>query len=384
MKQRTMNITRNIICILGLLTLIILIKPTKVCAFSMNDAKSSPVLNSGKYRTSRLRDEYDVKLFQVKMPERGYFRITLRPDAFANLDDIVDGWNFSIYRKDDLSDPVASYWEIETKMSTEKLVLAKGTYYIAVESWSSYEAPRACFNIKADIVSDNSWEKENNDTLKKADAITIGKKYQGTLFDNMDEDCFKVTAPNTGKITATLQCDPDTDVNYIEDGWNMAIYSANNSEDPIIKEEGIVTKGSIKFNVTKGKTYYIHVYNYDLGAPLGYVYHLSTSFKGPKVTSVKKNTTTAKKTVKMVTGVSLKVKKKKINIHFKLISNVSKYQIMYSTKKSFKNKKVVTVKSGNVTIKKSKRKKTYFVRIRAISKNGKAGAWSVVKKVRVK
>lgn len=384
MKQRTMNITRNIICILGLLALIILIKPTKVCAFSMNDAKSSPVLNSGKYRTSRLRDEYDVKLFQVKMPERGYFRITLRPDAFANLDDIVDGWNFSIYRKDDLSDPVASYWEIETKMSTEKLVLAKGTYYIAVESWSSYEAPRACFNIKADIVSDNSWEKENNDTLKKADAITIGKKYQGTLFDNMDEDCFKVTAPNTGKITATLQCDPDTDVNYIEGGWNMAIYSANNSEDPIIKEEGIVTKGSIKFNVTKGKTYYIHVYNYDLGAPLGYVYHLSTSFKGPKVTSVKKNTTTAKKTVKMVTGVSLKVKKKKINIHFKLISNVSKYQIMYSTKKSFKNKKVVTVKSGNVTIKKLKRKKTYFVRIRAISKNGKAGAWSVVKKVRVK
>lgn len=384
MKQRTMNITRNIICILGLLTLIILIKPTKVCAFSMNDAKSSPVLNSGKYRTSRLRDEYDVKLFQVKMPERGYFRITLRPDAFANLDDIVDGWNFSIYRKDDLSDPVASYWEIETKMSTEKLVLAKGTYYIAVESWSSYEAPRACFNIKADIVSDNSWEKENNDTFKKADAITIGKKYQGTLFDNMDEDCFKVAAPNTGKITATLQCDPDTDVNYIEDGWNMAIYSANNSEDPIIKEEGIVTKGSIKFNVTKGKTYYIHVYNYDLGAPLGYVYHLSTSFKGPKVTSVKKNTTTAKKTVKMVTGVSLKVKKKKINIHFKLISNVSKYQIMYSTKKSFKNKKVVTVKSGNVTIKKLKRKKTYFVRIRAIGKNGKAGAWSVVKKVRVK
>lgn len=67
MKQRTINITRNIICILGLLALIILIKPTKVCAFSMNDAKNSPVLNSEQYRTSRLRNEYDVKLFQVKM-----------------------------------------------------------------------------------------------------------------------------------------------------------------------------------------------------------------------------------------------------------------------------------------------------------------------------
>lgn len=59
----------------------------------------------------------------------------------------------------------------------------------------------------------------------------------------------------------------------------------------------------------------------------------------------------------MVTGVSLKVKKKKINIRFKLVSNVSKYQIMYSTKKSFKNKKVVTVRSGNVTIKKLKGKR---------------------------
>lgn len=66
MKQRTINITRNIICILGLLALIILIKPTKVCAFSMNDAKNSPVLTS-QYRITRLRNEYDVKLFQVKM-----------------------------------------------------------------------------------------------------------------------------------------------------------------------------------------------------------------------------------------------------------------------------------------------------------------------------
>ena len=75
--------------------------------------------------------------------------------------------------------------------------------------------------------------------------------------------------------------------------------------------------------------------------------HISTSFKGPKATPAKKTTNTSKKPVKMVTGVSLKVKKKKINIRFKLVSNVSKYQIMYSTKKSFKNKKVVTVRSGN-------------------------------------
>ena len=134
MKQRTKNIARNIICTLGLLTLIILLKSTKVCAFSMNDAKNSPVLNSGKYRTSRLRDEYDVKLFQVKMPQRGYFRITLRPDAFADPNDIGYGWNINIYRKDDLSYPIARYWQLEEKMSTEKIVLPQGTILHRSES----------------------------------------------------------------------------------------------------------------------------------------------------------------------------------------------------------------------------------------------------------
>ena len=111
MKQRTINITRNIICILGLLALIILIKPTKVCAFSMNDAKNSPVLTS-QYRTTRLRNEYDVKLFQVQMPKSGYFRITLRPNAVADENDIVYGWNLNIYRKDNLKEPVKQYWQI--------------------------------------------------------------------------------------------------------------------------------------------------------------------------------------------------------------------------------------------------------------------------------
>lgn len=357
MKQRTINITRNIICILGLLALIILIKPTKVCAFSMNDAKNSPVLTS-QYRTTRLRNEYDVKLFQVQMPKSGYFRITLRPNAVAD----------------------------ENKMVTEKLVLTSGTYYIEVKSYSEYGMSPIMvpFDIKADVVSENNWEQENNNTFKKANKISIGKKYQGTLFDDIDEDWFKVVAPNTGRITATLNCDPDTDVNDVGDGWDVSVYSASDINTEIVKEEGIITKGSVRFNAVKGRTYYIYVYSYHYSFPEGYTYQLATSFKGPKATPAKKTTNTSKKPVKMVTGVSLKVKKKKINIRFKLVSNVSKYQIMYSTKKSFKNKKVVTVRSGNVTIKKLKRKKTYFIRVRAISKNGKAGAWSVVKKVRVK
>ena len=386
MKQRTINITRNIICALGILALIILIKPTKVFAFSMNDAKNSPVLTWGQYRTARLSNAYDVKLFQVKVTNRGYFRITFKLDDSANTDNIGYGWDLNIYDKNNLSEPIIKETEITGTRTTKKLVLAKGTYYIEVKSYSEYGMSPIMvpFDIKADVVSENNWEQENNNTFKKANKISIGKKYQGTLFDDIDEDWFKVVAPNTGRITATLNCDPDTDVNDVGDGWDVSVYSASDINTEIAKEEWIITKGSVRFNVVKGRTYYIYVHSYHYSFPEGYTYQLATSFKGPKATPAKKTTNTSKKPVKMVTGVSLKVKKKKINIRFKLVSNVSKYQIMYSTKKSFKNKKVVTVRSGNVTIKKLKRKKTYFIRVRAISKNGKAGAWSVVKKVRVK
>ena len=150
-------------------------------------------------------------------------------------------------------------------------------------------------------------------------------------------------------------------------------------DEALVRKDEIKTAGSISFNVKKGTTYYIHIeMSSYFGTPVGCVYHLSTSFAGQKTTSANKNTTTVNKTVKMVTGVSLKAKKKKLNVRFKTVANAAKYQIMYSTKKSFKNKKVVTVRSGNVTIKKLKRKKTYFIRVRAISKNGKAGACMAV------
>lgn len=168
-------------------------------------------------------------------------------------------------------------------------------------------------------------------------------------------------------------------------GWEMKVYSAKNMDEALVRKDEIKTAGSISFNVKKGTTYYIHIeMSSYFGTPVGCVYHLSTSFAGQKTTSANKNTTTVNKTVKMVIGVSLKAKKKKLNVRFKTVANAAKYQIMYSTKKSFKGSKVVTVKTGNGTLKKLKSKKTYFVKVRAISKNGKAGAWSTVKKARVK
>ena len=89
-----------------------------------------------------------------------------------------------------------------------------------------------------------------------------------------------------------------------------------------------------------------------------------------------------------VKGLTVKSKKKKqMTVKFSKISNVKGYQISYSTSKKFKSAKTITVTSNSKTIKKLKSKKTYYVRVRAIRKDGTKtlkGAWSTVKRVKIK
>lgn len=79
----------------------------------------------------------------------------------------------------------------------------------------------------------------------------------------------------------------------------------------------------------------------------------------------------------------------KISAYWNKISGTSGYQIQYSTEKSFKNAKTVTVKSGSSgkTISGLKKGKTYYVRMRRYRKvSGQKyySGWSGKKKIKVK
>lgn len=89
-----------------------------------------------------------------------------------------------------------------------------------------------------------------------------------------------------------------------------------------------------------------------------------------------------------IKGVVAKNQKKcKVKVTWKKVPNSLGYQIQYATNKKFKKAKKKTVKSTFVTLKKLKKKKTYFIRIRAYKiADGKKvyGKWSSVKKVKIK
>lgn len=80
-----------------------------------------------------------------------------------------------------------------------------------------------------------------------------------------------------------------------------------------------------------------------------------------------------------VVGLRLKGKKKALQVSWKKCNAVSGYEIWYSTSKKFETKKKKTVKSSKYLIKRWKKKKTCYIKVRAykIQKGKKVyGAWS--------
>ena len=87
---------------------------------------------------------------------------------------------------------------------------------------------------------------------------------------------------------------------------------------------------------------------------------------------------------------SKKVKKSKtckVTLSWKKVTGAKCYQLQYALNKKFKKKKSIQTKKTKYTIKKLKKNKTYYIRVRAYKMNGRKkvyGKWSTVKKVKIK
>lgn len=99
-----------------------------------------------------------------------------------------------------------------------------------------------------------------------------------------------------------------------------------------------------------------------------------------------------KKSASAITSVkgkisSIKSAGKSIKLKLANLGSADGYQIQYSLKKNFKNAKKIQKKSTNITIKKLKKNKRYYVRVRVYGKvDGKTyyGKWSARKSIKTK
>ncbi len=114
------------------------------------------------------------------------------------------------------------------------------------------------FKFKVKVVNDGDkfFEKENNNTAKKATSIKVKKTYSGVLNDNEDVDWFVFKAPSAGKYKFTAANTED------HHGWiGFTGYKTKNKADGnyvgIYNESGFKKIKTV--SLKKGQKYYIKV-----------------------------------------------------------------------------------------------------------------------------
>ena len=107
-----------------------------------------------------------------------------------------------------------------------------------------------------------------------------------------------------------------------------------------------------------------------------------TPTEKPKVTPISVN-----RLERVVVGTVKNIRGRKVVVKWKNVVGISGYQIQYATNKKYKKAKKTVTQKKQYVIKKLRKKKTYYIRVRAYTVyNGKTvyGRWSKVKKVKIK
>jgi len=90
---------------------------------------------------------------------------------------------------------------------------------------------------------------------------------------------------------------------------------------------------------------------------------------------------------RVVVGTVKNIRGRKVVVKWKNVVGISGYQIQYAANKKYKKAKKTVTHKKQYVIKKLRKKKTYYIRVRAYTVyNGKTvyGRWSKVKKVKIK
>lgn len=210
-------------------------------------------------------------------------------------------------------------------------------------------------------------------------------------------DAVKFTVPAKGKINIRLTSENyyytnnNTDSGF-HDTLCFSIYKATDLQNKIYYSDTRWTDGGyisaydyyyIDYNVNLSKDTYYLVFSYQCDDVTSEIFAGSFDYR-LSYTPAFSNTSISK-----VTPL-----KKSFKVNWKNCSNVSGYQIQYSTNKSMKNAKKITVKGSKYyarTIKNLKGKKKYYVRVRTykvVKVNGKNktyySKWSSKKAVTTK
>ena len=221
--------------------------------------------------------------------------------------------------------------------------------------------------------SSQYWEKESRVSAseawgtraKGATSIAAGKTYTGNLWNSYDNDLYKVVAPKDGYVTFTMN--PNDVSSNLGSGYRFNVLSGSGS-----------TLYSVEAKTAQSKTLYLKKGTY-------YV-EMSARWNWSSDAPVLKNYLVFAKFRAATPGKILTINKSGAKVSWSKASNVSGYQVAYSTRKNFKGAATKTTAKTFYNLSNLKKGSTYYVRVRSYKTTATGvrvyGSWSSVVTVR--
>lgn len=386
----------------------------------------------------------DANYYAVTTSQTGWLTVTYQGGSIERADiDIMNYDMTNTYKTDSVSGSSST----NLKTSSWDLALEPGTYIIKISGFNSFSNYPGDYRIKASFKTASNNETADNNDFATAQKLSFGASVNGFISLNDKVDFYQFTLSSRREIrilyTSYIKSSymeiynkdfisvSEKDVSFASEGspltyeyketlepgtYYIKIYPSYDycgryilqlKENVLTKSISIsgkttvvagkkvqlsaaiapsnVTDSSIRW--TSGDTYIASV-NENTGLVTTYrpgVVNITATARDGS--NVSKTYTIIVKPKKMSAPKLSSTKSKKMTIRFSAQANVKGYQIQYSTNKKFKGAKTKKVTKPNVTLKSLKKKKTYYVRVRAYIKKGSKtyyGDWSKTKKIKVK
>ncbi len=202
-----------------------------------------------------IRNSSDEDYYKFTLSEAGAVSLTLKHALLSNVSSVY--YYVTLYNADGTSYYVRmSSKGSDTSLTSTKIGLASGTYYIKVESGST---DTGVYTLQTNFSASSVWETEFNDAINVADKVSVNKEYNGALSSSGDVDYYKFSTSADGYITLNFKHANLDSGNYY---FKATIMLSSGTELATMYSTGFETsKSTAKIGLKKG-TYYIKITDY--------------------------------------------------------------------------------------------------------------------------
>ena len=213
------------------------------------------------YKLDKLEDFSDINYYKVAIEENGRFTVNFAMPSTVT----AKAWTVTIFSSDartilyedefgadGTQDSAASAYKTK---NSNKLRLAKGTYFISVQAYNRLNYTNADYRLAVDFVAEsvNTHEQEFNNTAETANLINFNKDITGNIsnvINTIDTDYYRVVAENTNTIQIRFSVSKDVDTRRF---WNVKVYDVQQKEMKSYKigGEGVVNSDNLRYYKTE-------------------------------------------------------------------------------------------------------------------------------------